>query len=719
MNTAAPAAETASSLWPAPDTMVLRGRPLRAGTDPDSLPCFGDATWHLQAAHPDVHAVAATLCWDRFPEPLILAFKAFALAALDHPYPVDPTVARGGDRPAVTTIGLWVRNLRVFARWLDDRNITRLCDVTSADLDAYHRHVSVLACSADRQRELLMAVRILSSYQVNLPAVARLVHDSWDDTGSSRLARPRWNSINKTPRIAEATMESLLAWSLTMIEDIGGDILAAHSDYQRLDAGTHPSQAALADLGPADRVRAFVAQARRDHTVLPGHPSAATPAINWFHLARLLGLYPSALTRPELRCIVTESGLDVGADSFIGSITARIGGRPWRDRPISVAELPTMLRLLSAACFVVICYLSGMRPGEVLNLRRGCAGRDELTGELLVYGRLGKGRDRLPVEEGQISPLRPWVVVTPVHHAIAVLEHVVGGELLFPASLTRPRSRRTAGQQARVSHHVSVDIEDFIAWVNRSFPGPDGDAAIPPDPTGHIHASRFRRTLAYFIVRRPRGLIAAALQYGHVHTKVTLGYSGMADTSWLDDLAVERLEMVLEQVDHDARLLDHGEHVSGPSDTEYKNRVHRAAPFAGRTLTQVRNVDRLLASADPAIYHGEGMTCVWRPETALCRKTRIDQGLPHNDVPEQSECRRSCTNLAYTDRDIVQLRDRHQALTAAATDQLAPQPLRDRASAIAGQLGAVLDRHEQTRPSVPPSPPCGEEDRQSDEPPAP
>jgi hypothetical protein len=48
-------------------------------------------------------------------------------------------------------------------------------------------------------------------------------------------------------------------------------------------------------------------------------------------------------------------------------------------------------------------------------------------------------------------------------------------------------------------------------------------------------------------VRRPRGLIAAALQYAHVSTKVTLSYAGEGDTSWLEDLAVEKLEMGLEQ----------------------------------------------------------------------------------------------------------------------------------------------------------------------------
>jgi integrase len=713
--TAAATAE-AASFWPAPDTMVLSTRPLRAGTDPESLPRFGDATWRLQVAHPDVHAVAATLCWDPFPEPLTLAFKAFALAALEHPYPVDPIRARSSDQPAVTTIALWVRDLRVFAGWLHDRGISRLCDVTLTDLEAYYRHVSALACSTDRQGRLLVAVRTLWSYGVYLPPVARLAPEPWEP---SQLARRRPSSINKTPRSAEATMETLLAWSLTMIEDIGTDIIAARRDLQRLEAGTHPSQGPFAHLGPTDRVRSFVTQACRDHMLLPRHPGDGAPTVNWSHLNRMLHLPRSTFGRPDLRRIVTESGLDVDCDSFIGSITAHVGGRPWRDRPITLAELPTMLRLLSAACFVTISYLSGARPGEVLNLRRGCAGRDEDTGELLVYGRLGKGHDRLPAPEGEASPQRPWVVVTPVHRAIAVLEQIVGGELLFPASLARAGSRRSIGEQARAAHCLNVDIDDFITWVNHNFRGPDGTPAIPPDPARHIYSSRFRRTLAYFIVRRPRGLIAAALQYAHVHTKVTLGYSGMADTSWLDDLAVERVEMLLEQADTDAGLLNAGEHVSGPAATEYKTQVQRAARFAGRTITQIRNVQRLLTSAEPSIYHGEGMTCVWRPETALCRKARIDQGLPHNDVPEQSECRSTCANLAYTDRDIAQLHERHHALTVAATDQLAPQPLRDRASAIADRLGAIIDRHERSRPFVPPSHPCHPNDCDSDEPPAP
>jgi hypothetical protein len=226
---------------------------------------------------------------------------------------------------------------------------------------------------------------------------------------------------------------------------------------------------------------------------------------------------------------------------------------------------------------------------------------------------------------------------------------------------------------------------------------PPAGGAIPPDPAGRIYSTRFRRTLAYFIVRRPGGLIAAALQYGHVRSKVTLGYAGAADTGWLDDLTVERLEMVLEQADTDWRHLAGGEHVSGPAAGDYRARVQATRPFAGRAVTSIRAAERLLAAADPSIHHGEAMTCVWRAETAACRNTRLQQGLPVSDAPEPSECQSSCRNLAWTGRDITAQRERAARLAAAAGDPLAPAPLRDRAAARAAQAQAVIDRHDRSR----------------------
>ncbi|WP_051707543.1 MULTISPECIES: hypothetical protein [unclassified Streptomyces] len=228
-----------------------------------------------------------------------------------------------------------------------------------------------------------------------------------------------------------------------------------------------------------------------------------------------------------------------------------------------------------------------------------------------------------------------------------------------------------------------------------------GTPAIPPDPVKHLHASRFRRTLAYFIVRRPRGLIAAALQYGHLKTKVTLNYAANDDDSWLDDLAVERLEMVLEQSEDDwTRLEEEHEHVSGPAAAEYRRRTAGAAVFLGRTVRAQASVNRLLAQTDTDIHHGEAMTCVHRAETAACRKENLLLGLPVDDGPDESLCRSTCANLAYTDRDIAQHRTRLPALMAEARDPMTPRPRRDRAAAQANQILAVIEQHETSRPGA-------------------
>ncbi|MGK9465185.1 hypothetical protein ACSLFT_34925 (plasmid) [Streptomyces sp. G6] len=145
---------------------------------------------------------------------------------------------------------------------------------------------------------------------------------------------------------------------------------------------------------------------------------------------------------------------------------------------------------------------------------------------------------------------------------------------------------------------------------------------------------------------------------------------------------MEKLELIIDQVEQDGQRFAAGEHVSGPSADEYRARVERTASFEGRVMTSAGSAERLLKQMDPAIYHGQGMTCLWRAATAACRKAKLALGLPDADTPDESECRSSCTNLAYTDRDIEHVqrrRDRHQA---DADDLLAPRtPTRPRGGA--------------------------------------
>lgn len=685
--------------WPAADVLILRSRALRLGTAPDQLSRFGSDLWRLAPAHPDAHYVVNSIRWRQFPEKFVLPLKTFALATLDHPFPLDLAVGRPEDLANVATIQAWVRDLLVFVEWLTDRGIGHVAEVTDADLEAFRAHVLSLSRASRRKAAFFNAVRALWAYRRHLPDQCRLAsHNPWGGLSGQQLANAaRPGRENRTPRIAPATMEALLAWSLRVVEDIGPDIRDAWIEYRQLDNGSHPSQEQYAGLLTRDRIDLFVQQAKRDGTVLPGHIVDGQLHINWSQLGRLLGSHTS--WPRVLKRRVHAAALPVVVGSPIGRITGQVHGHPWRDSPITVQELPLLIRVLTAACFITACYLSGARPGEILNLESGCTGTDEATGELLIHGRAGKGRNRSAAAEDLAARTRPWVVVQPVHRALEVMDSLSSHRYLFPASIAVPGQRRPNDHHARKAAPMNLDIDAFITWVNTTFRAPDGTPPIPPDPVRHVHASRFRRSLAYFIVRRPRGLIAAALQYAHVSTKVTLSYSGYADTSWLDDLAIERLEMVIENIDNDLPLLEEGEHISGPSAAEYRARLARVSRFAGRAVTGVRNAERLLAQADPNIHHGEAMTCVWRAETAVCRNAKLAQQLPVDDAPDESECRTNCTNLAYTDRDIDQLRERHVLLAASASDPLSPRPLRDRAAAQAERVLEIIQQHQLSQPN--------------------
>ncbi|MGW4230436.1 hypothetical protein ACWEF9_14305 [Streptomyces sp. NPDC004980] len=164
-------------------------------------------------------------------------------------------------------------------------------------------------------------------------------------------------------------------------------------------------------------------------------------------------------------------------------------------------------------------------------------------------------------------PARPWAVGHPVHQATDLPETLHETDLLFPTRLPG-----TGGRKSRMdaltwgSSKTNRELQRLQGWVNSTFTPADGGVAIPQTRSSTCTRrvpSALSRT---FIVRRSRGLIAAALQYGHLKTKVALNCAAQGDDSWLDDVAVERLEMVLDQSEDDwTRLEEDNEHVSWPA----------------------------------------------------------------------------------------------------------------------------------------------------------
>ncbi|OAR27621.1 hypothetical protein A8W25_05230 [Streptomyces sp. ERV7] len=696
-----------AALLPGPDTVVLAHRPLRDSTDKATLSRFGDPVWHLGPGLLDDQLCPVSENWPRLmPDSLREGFTTCAWVALNTNWPAQLRPGLIDEQPEVLTIHKWIMSMSPFAAWLDTRGFTRLCDVSSRDLGLYKSHVLALTNSTEDKRRLLHAVRVVWGYRDTLPDEHRLPHRrpwgaaSADDLVGVKRVQSRYN---KTPRIDPVTMDALLAWALRMVEDFGPDIRDAAREARLLLDGRHPATLAARDRFSSGslkgRLAVYVAELHRAGRGLPGtkrrERHGGRLGVDHQHIARMV-----ASTGPHVKpydglllSMAEDYGLELESDAyFLGPITGSFQGAPWRDRPIGVREVNQLVRYLTAACFIVICYLSGMRSGEVLQLRRGCLREDEYGGLVLV-GRRSKGSDHDPDPDPEETEERAWAVVGAVAPVVRILESLSDAELLFPPSRQRTTTVRSRRKQSKPSGTMNDDIREFMGWVNAQFSGRD-DPAIPPDPTKDIHAARFRRTLAYFVVRRPGGLAAAQAQYGHIRAKVTLGYAGDADTSWMEDLALEELEMVSEQVDEDLRALDDGEHVSGPSAQEYRHRVRKsAAVFTGRVVIHADNAQRLLSSKHPDIHHGRGMTCVWRYETAGCREEREAAGVDVHG-PDEPLCRTACVNLAYTDRDIE---DKKRELTrheAAAADPLSPRPLREREAAKAARARAVIAAHE-------------------------
>jgi hypothetical protein len=89
------------------------------------------------------------------------------------------------------------------------------------------------------------------------------------------------------------------------------------------------------------------------------------------------------------------------------------------------------------------------------------------------------------------------------------------------------------------------------------------------------------------------------------------------------------------------------------------------------------------------------MTCVLDPHRAACRLTRDERG--HRHTPDLDNCRPTCANIARTDRDITELRDRAQHLQTLVDDPLAPPIRAERERRELARLAEIITHHNRGR----------------------
>jgi hypothetical protein len=363
-----------AAFLPDPDTLVLARRPLREAMGTAALSRFRDPVWYLGPGLLDDQLCPVSENWNRLmPDALQEGFRTWAWFALNTNWPAQLQPGRIDEQPEVLTIHKWIMYVSVFAAWLDSRGVTRLCDVSSQDLGRYKNHVLDLTNSDTDKCRLLHAVRVVWGYRDALPEEHRLPRRRpWGAASAEDLVGVKRSQgpYNKIPRIDPATMEALLAWALRMVEDFGPDIRHAAHEARLLLDGQHPATlAARARFGHGpmkDRLASYLAELHGMGRGLPWtrrrERHGGQLGVDHAHVARMVASSgPTVKPYDSLLLSMAEDyGLGLEPDAYcLGPIHGMFQGAPWRDRPIGLREVNQLVRHLTAACFIVICYLSG------------------------------------------------------------------------------------------------------------------------------------------------------------------------------------------------------------------------------------------------------------------------------------------------------------------------------------------------------------------------
>ncbi|TFC17150.1 hypothetical protein [Cryobacterium sp. MDB2-10] len=702
------AAQGARQPLPLADTPVLLNRPVRHDARQDES-VYGDDRWNLTPGIFEEHARGSSIPWhslsDGWREP---TKRYFWLLINDED--ADAVTWSNVKRLGLRSIIGARRVVQMFLEWCDVVGIADLNDFDQDRQEVFLTHVLDLDVQHKVKQSLLLEVRRIWTHREILDAPLRMPAGApWGGESPSQLVgkdtRP---AENLRVRIADATLHPLLVWSFRYIEDFAEDITVAQKAWVSYDTN-RPKRREPAirggDPSLSLRVQATIDDFRSQGRPLPARTRYDHVILDLRHLGNLIGCRAESLRVHQEAFIQSGLPMEVGAFARRAA-QGKIDGENWMPEGISYDATSALARHLVAACFIVISYLSGMRPGEVLNLRRGCATTDRKTRISVVRGKHFKSvlmPDGSHNPEGEIRK-DPWVVHPSVVRAIHVLESLHEGDLLFPASLmpgkldqslSAPDNETRRTQGARADNRLNMDIVAFTEWVNGYCARRDRPDTIPPEARGAVTGSRFRRTLAWHIVRQPRGLVAAAIQYGHVHTSITQGYGGSADSGFADELAFETWLVRIESISRENAALTSGGQVSGPAAAEFIRRVsHGDDRFAGRVHMTGRQAQKSLAYPAIQVFQGRGMHCVMNVATAACLTT--PGGRTEVLTPDIDDCRPRCTNIARTDDDIAQVRADADRLEEVANDPLAPPIRASRERAEAARLRAIIAEHERT-----------------------
>ncbi|WP_024754433.1 hypothetical protein [Streptomyces exfoliatus] len=666
---------------------------------------YRDMVWPLAPLIDNPGTSLVSLSWERCPAALRDQVKQPAWSLINGQ--LRPThvktlgVSAHSRTSALDMLGTFQEWIRL-ARWLVKQGISDLAGCTSGHFAAYaaNRVESISRGTAER---VLGKLTDLWAFDQLVARPVGIAQPPWVTEGVDDYlpAEKGKGGENTTEPLDPRVIGPLLVWAIRMVEDFADDILAAWAERGRMSDLAAANRATPEGRAALD---AYLLPLIRSDSLLPAIQYAGATCLARTFIAATTGASISQIDqftqRHRLVPLVQERP---GPASLPVVVTGRIDGRLWREH-IAFDEASELRRHLATAAVIICLYLTGMRPQEIQGLRSGCCPdpeprSDGTVGRHLIYSRHFKNvtdDDGNHISAGEDREI-PWTAITPVVRAIRVLERMVpAGEHLLDVTHQDVGNRRSYYGTLK-NGTLNKRIEDFVTWANREarmqgLP----EQLVPEDPHGKVWMSRFRRSLAWHVARRPAGLIALAIQYGHMRTildaRTSTGYGTRSRRGIHAELDVET---ALAAADTAAKLKDRmaaGEKISGPAARRALTAAATTPRFEGKIVTAkfAQKAASFLARDGLVLFDNPNahLICVFKRDTALCDPD------PNAVAPNQFACELGCGNAIRTDTDARGLRERARELGTLAA--AAPAPVGRRLNRNADRLREVADAHDAT-----------------------
>lgn len=659
--------ELAVSRIRADDDIVLASMPLRDETDRATLSRFGDDVWDMAPAMFNMARNAF-----RTVDFSVIPCAAERLLAKEYVYAwMNERLADGEPRlkpvsghTALATLRRILDFIRSRIGWLD------LAAVDQDLIDAYAAHHRARPITPGRVGVCLRPIVQLHRLAPYLTC-GGLAFAPWRGRPVYRATgQGTRSSENRTARIPESVIGAMMRWALKYLEHFSEDIFSARAEADALDAW-FLARSRARHTRPAVVLASWIDKRRKEGRGIPvwerplsiggltGRLSRGDrfngEVINLKLVTMQCGLHLTTVHKdPALLAILHDAADELGFE--VGGMDTPISpdpdtGQPWRER-FDAISLAREERYLQTAAYIVCCYLTGMRDGEVQSLRAGCLkrslGRDGQTERLAIEGVTWKDR-------GARGEQVEWITIEPAAQAIRVAERLserfrrnAGTERLWLAL----DDRKTTNAETPIL--IAKKINQFREHLDDRY-GADDSPVIPRigEEIWRFNTRQFRRTLAWYIANRPFGVVAGKIQYKHASVAMFDGYAGSSASGFRQEveqeLALGQLDDIIDYFANHRR----GHGAGGPAGRRVGAELERVGrelgPLPGQ-LADRKRLKAMLAHLARTLHVGYLNDCFFDPLTALCLR---EAEKPSASVPVLSRCAPDrCPNACLVKRHL-------------------------------------------------------------------